>query len=70
MSTIIYCHALLRRFADIRYENQPPPLRGAPRGVTLLLLAVNVHRTFTLSLTTLSGRTFPKNFVFLESNVC
>lgn len=32
MSTIIYCHTLLRRFADIRYENQPPPLRGAPMG--------------------------------------
>ena len=33
-------------------------------GVTLLLLAVNVHRTFTLPLTTLSGRTFPKKHRF------
>ena len=57
MSTIIYCHALLRRFADIRYENHPHRFAEPPWGVTHLK-------------SSLSRRTFPKNFVFLESNVC
>ena len=61
------CFAVLQTL-DMKIN--PHRFAEPPRGVTHLLLAVNVHRTFTLSLTTLSGRTFPKNFVFLESNVC
>lgn len=61
------CFAVLQTL-DMKIN--PHRFAEPPWGVTLLLLAVNVHRTFTLSLTTLSRRTFPKNFVFLESNVC